>query len=269
MRYYVISDTHGYYDETVKALGDAGYFFDTSPKKLILCGDMMDRGSQAMSMQAFMRKELSEGRLVFIRGNHEDLMMDFIKNYEDELWEIFFQRSIHCSNGTFDTALQLAEMPEGEAFRRRKAFLYKVQESSFVKILIPSSANYYETKNYIFVHGFIPVEKISGKTRKKTKYEYDADWRRAGDAAWKVARWMNGMELVHDHKITIPEKTIVCGHWNASFGHSKYEKSGSQFGGDAIHSPYSERGLLAVDGCTALSGTVNCVVIEDEEICYD
>ena len=58
-------------------------------------------------------------------------------------------------------------------------------------------------------------------------------------------------------------KTIVCGHWHTSYGHSKYEHKGTEFGEDADFSPYYGPGIIAIDACTAFSGKVNCLVIED------
>lgn len=59
------------------------------------------------------------------------------------------------------------------------------------------------------------------------------------------------------------DKTIVCGHWHTSYGHSKYEHKGTEFGEDADFSPYYGPGIIAIDACTAFSGKVNCLVIED------
>lgn len=56
---------------------------------------------------------------------------------------------------------------------------------------------------------------------------------------------------------------IVCGHWHTSYGHSKYERKGTEFGEDADFSPYYGPGIIAIDACTAFSGKVNCLVIED------
>ena len=73
---------------------------------------------------------------------------------------------------------------------------------------------------------------------------------------------------VLDHKITInvieDGKTIVCGHWHASYGHSKIHRKCTEFGPDAIFAPFNDKGIMALDACTAHSGFVNCVVIEDD-----
>lgn len=41
MKYYVVADVHGFYDQMVKALTEKGYFDDKSPHKLIICGDLL------------------------------------------------------------------------------------------------------------------------------------------------------------------------------------------------------------------------------------
>lgn len=59
-------------------------------------------------------------------------------------------------------------------------------------------------------------------------------------------------------------REIVFGKLEAcSDGHSKYEHKGIEFGEDADFSPYYGPGIIAIDACTAFSGKVNCLVIED------
>ena len=53
MRYYVISDVHSFYSKTMQALSEKGFFEDKSPHKLIVCGDLFDRGSESVKMQNF------------------------------------------------------------------------------------------------------------------------------------------------------------------------------------------------------------------------
>ena len=50
MRYYVTADVHGYFDELKKALAERGYFADAEPHKLVICGDLYDRGKQASAL---------------------------------------------------------------------------------------------------------------------------------------------------------------------------------------------------------------------------
>ena len=91
------------------------------------------------------------------------------------------------------------------------------------------------------------------------------NWRTATKAQWKKARWDNGMSLA-DVGLILPDKTIVCGHHHCSYGHSVLSKKCSEFGQDAIFDPYYSKGIIAFDACTAYSGKMNCLVLEDEEI---
>ena len=88
------------------------------------------------------------------------------------------------------------------------------------------------------------------------------DWRNRGREEWEMARWVNGMDAAKAGLIE-EGKTIVCGHWHCSYGHSEYEGIGSEFGPDADFSPYYAPGIIALDACTAHSGRVNVVVLED------
>ena len=77
------------------------------------------------------------------------------------------------------------------------------------------------------------------------------------------ARWINGMDAA---QTAADDKTVVCGHWHASYGHSRYEKKCTEFGPDADFSPYYGPGVIAIDACTAHSMRINVLVIEDDEI---
>ena len=104
----------------------------------------------------------------------------------------------------------------------------------------------------------LPFEMQSIPNRDKS-YSYISSWREADREQWNQARWFNGMDAA---QTADENKTIVCGHWHASYGHSKYEHKGSEFGEDADFSPYYGPGIIAIDACTAFSGKVNCLVIE-------
>ena len=53
MKYYVTADIHGFFDEFKIALEETGFFTDTEPHKLIICGDLFDRGKQALELENF------------------------------------------------------------------------------------------------------------------------------------------------------------------------------------------------------------------------
>lgn len=101
MRYYVVSDIHGYYTQMKSALEKAGFFSDTTPHKLIMLGDLFDRGHEAKQLQQFILEQMEQDKIILIRGNHEDLFVELVTT------DAGMPYSYHKSNGTYDTALQL------------------------------------------------------------------------------------------------------------------------------------------------------------------
>lgn len=99
MRYYVISDVHGYYTQMKSALEKAGFFSDTTPHKLIMLGDLFDRGHEAKQLQQFILEQMEQDKIIPIRGNHEDLFVELVTT------DAGMPYSYHKSNGTYDTAL--------------------------------------------------------------------------------------------------------------------------------------------------------------------
>jgi len=262
VKYYVVADVHGYYTQTKKALKDAGFFDEREPCKLIVCGDLLDRGNEANQMIDFMLQLMNEDKLIYIYGNHEELLVQCLHEIvRDGTHKIASGMSPHNSNKTWDTLLQISGMGDMEAYNNGEELVRRVRASSFYKKLLPKCLDYYETENYIFTHGYIPFLCESFRPLKNCKF--NPKWREADRDDWRRARWVNGMELACKHRITVRGKTVVCGHWHTSYGHAIINKKGTEFGKGAILTPFYAKGIIALDGCTASSGMVNCIVIED------
>lgn len=241
MKFYVMSDLHGFFTPAMDALKKAGWFEDRDPKRLLILGDCLDRGSEAKAMQDFLLSNLDNSDVILIRGNHEDLFEDFLlKDHGKPLPH-------HVSNGTFDTAIQLTDFDLGMSWAARLSFVDAAMRTPYYTKIIPAMRDYYETEHYIFVHGYIPERR---------------DWYNADAQEWRDARWINGMAA---SQIYHPDKTVVCGHWHASWGHAKIEKSAPEFGPDADFTPYVGEHVIGIDACTAYSKFVNCLVLEDGE----
>lgn len=254
MKYYVVADPHGFYTEMKAALDEKGFFTDAEPHRLIICGDLFDRGREATQMQEFILDFMEKNLAILIRGNHEDLTVDLLENWSERS----YLEAHHFSNGTVDTVCQLTDSFLGDLYADAGSIGKRFENGPFMRKIIPVMRDYYETEHYIFVHGWIPCQ-LQKNYRQEPLCSCFEDWRN-GD--WNVARWINGMEAAH-YGITVPDKTVVCGHWHTSFGHCNYENSGSEFGDDADFSPYIAPGIIALDACTVHSHKVNCIVLED------
>ncbi len=83
VKYYVISDVHSYYTPMKKALKNAGFFEEKKPHKLVVCGDLLDRGKEVNQTIDFMLQQMEEGKLIYIKGNHEDLLTECMGRIEN------------------------------------------------------------------------------------------------------------------------------------------------------------------------------------------
>lgn len=247
MKLFIISDIHGFYDEMIEALKKAGFDKNNPNHLLIGLGDYWDRGLKPKQVMDYL---LSLPNKVLIKGNHEDLIIDLCRRK--------FTKSHDYSNGTVLTLGALS--PDANSYKELFENGLKLSEEFQADM-----KDYFETSNYIFVHGWIPVNITS-----KDDNVNDTNWRNSDKIAWKEARWSNGIDMANAGLIE-PNKTIVCGHYHCSYGHyldklkNKEDVSEDwQYNENAIWDPYYGNGIIAIDRCTAITGKVNVLILEDE-----
>lgn len=242
MKFFVVSDIHGFYDEFIDALNKAGFDKNNKNHWLVSCGDEFDRGEKSVKVMNFL---MNLERKILIRGNHMQLL--------EELCMRGFPYSYDKSNGTFKTVIAFGDF-DGYNFEECCNITFK-KTARYRKLLV----NYFETQNYIFVHSFIPTIKIG-----YDNYEYKENWREATDQEWETAMWGNCINMALDG-LNKTGKTIVMGHYHCSYGHlCDSEGEISEFGEDAIWEPWRRNNCIAIDRCVAHTGEVNVLVIEDE-----
>ena len=245
-KFYVVSDVHGFYDEMKKALDEAGFDPNDDNSWLISLGDEMDRGPDPEKVINYI---MSLPRAIWVKGNHQTLMEDLIA------------RGYACShdwhNGTMQSVMSLA--PNAKTQAEGFTIAYEKTKPFFNKAI-----DYLELKNHIFVHSFISLKCLDGLSKYYTRnrqFEFDPDWRYAHASEWEAARWGNPYELAK--KGFLPDKTLVFGHFHTSWPRHKYEGE-PEMGKSADFSIYYGDGYIGIDGCTAYSGKVNVLVINDE-----
>ena len=246
MKFFVFSDCHGYADELISALNDVGFDKNNPSNFLIGCGDYFDRGRQPQEIINFLS---SINNKILVRGNHTDLLVDCI--YRG------YPQGHDWHNGTAQTIIDLS--PKAKVFS-------EACDMAHAKVFdfINNMVDYFETKNYIFVHSWIPLkcnDNLPVYYAKNRKFEFDSNWRNATKKEWEQARWHNPFELAKQG--LLPPKKLLFGHWHTSAGWAEAENR-SEFGPDAKFDPYYGDGFIAIDACTARSGKVNVLVLEDE-----
>ena len=246
MKYFVVADVHGYFTEMLAALNKAGYNMFDHKHIFVSLGDLFDRGPQPKECLNFVNAIPDENKIL-IRGNHEALL--------DEALFRGSLTSADVENGTAATICSLANDTHADTALTNLRFNRSYAD------YCNNLRDYYETARYIFVHGWIPTLYTYGGKM----YFYKENWRCSTEGEWNNARWTNGMQA-WDLGAKEPNKTILCGHWHASWGHTFIEGKGPEFkNGSTLgdFTPFYGDGITALDACTAFSGFVNCVVLED------
>jgi serine/threonine protein phosphatase 1 len=250
---FVVSDVHSFYSELKVALEKAGFDENNENHWLISCGDAFDRGEESVDMLHYL---MSLERKILIRGNHDLLLEDCCKRE--------FAWGHDISNGTAKTINDIGGVEAGNDFDKCcKITLMKTQ--AYRDMLI----NYFETKNYIFVHSWIPTITGYDKTTNRPWYkvnEYYEDWRTAPSSEWENAMWENPFLNAFDG-LNKTGKTIVFGHWHCSTGYATDSKGEfSEFGMNACWDIYKNEthNIIGIDRCTAYTKEVNVLVVEDD-----
>ena len=252
MKLFVTSDIHSYYNEFHKALDEAGFDPANPEHMLIVCGDCWDRGAQPKEVMDYL---MNLDRCVLVKGNHEDLF--------EKLCRKAYPDSYDNSNGTLGTIIDLVKPTKHMAFINAC-----IEAERIAKPFLDKMVNYYETKNYIFVHSFVPLKTLDDMPRHYTKgkvYEKMENWREAHNKDWEEARWGNPFQLALNG--FLPDKCLVFGHWHTSWPRHHYtwsDEAEPEWGEDADFSPYYGNGYIGIDACTAYSGKVNVLVLEDD-----
>ena len=255
MKLFVMSDVHSYFEEMAEALHKNGFEMDNEDHHVIICGDLFDRGPDAVKIFEFVKWLNEQGRLTYVCGNHEDLLFDCAN-------EIIRGRGVsrhHISNGTFDTICQFTGMNKYDlCFGPLDRAEYEKKMTPILDFINLNTVDFAEAGEYIFVHGWRPCDPISGNV--------PDNWN-TPEADWESARWINGMQAWH-RGAKLPDKTVVCGHFHSSWGHSHLHLDRKEFpqknreDWEKSFEPFIDEGIIAIDACTAYTGFVNCLVLE-------
>lgn len=261
-KYFVISDVHSFYDAMIDALDKQEFDRSNPDHHVIICGDLFDRGPDTRKCFDFVDSLLEEGRLIYICGNHEDLLVQCVL----EMAQLKFIKSHHSHNGTVDTIAQFTGINKYDLLNGiydEKELMEKM--TPLLEMVTYCTDDYAVIGDYIFVHGWIPSK--MDKSGYRPIYSFDPDWEN-GD--WGTARWINGIEAAH-RGVIVPGKTIVCGHYHCSYGWSHVKMERKEFPSKSrddwakSFEIYTNDGIIALDACTAFTGFVNCWTLEVED----
>lgn len=300
MKWFVFSDVHGFYKELMEALNEKGFEINNPNHGIISCGDLLDRGPDAVKCLEFVNA-IPRDRKILIRGNHEDLMEEAFLFRGFRLHDIHNKTNDTCYqivDNIFNNVLESDEAKRisleeyGVRFvpgKKIESCEHWMPESGILKYTegsilwenyIQECVDYAEIGDNIFVHGWIPCH-LSFKYNKTDcwkEYSYFPNWKEASPSSWNDARWFNGMEA-WSNGVKSKGKTIYCGHWHASWGNANLHNDGVEFlkkvetcyidpetgkqEPHENHHTFKDKGIVALDACTAHSGFVNVEVVDE------
>lgn len=167
-----IGDIHGCL-KTLKALWKT--LRDYPDALLIFVGDYIDRGPDSKGVVDFLLQKQHERECVFLRGNHEQMLLDAYKTGDAYGWMV---NGGEATLSSYGNDIRVTELPENHL--------------EFYKQTLP----YYETKDYFFVHAGAQPEKTLAECKKDP-------------SAMKFFLW--GREHINLYE-TAWEKVVVFGH---------------------------------------------------------
>lgn len=157
MKIFAISDIHGCYDELMALYKK----LPIDPKKdmMVFCGDYIDRGPKSKQVvQQLMdwKKQYPHWQVLY--GNHEDLMLDALV-YQGRVYHSFDLWFTQGGKQTF-----LSYVPETATAYEKAIMQIKDVIPQEHLVFLASLPRYYETDDYIFVHGGIKPGKTPAET---------------------------------------------------------------------------------------------------------
>ena len=292
-KYFVCSDIHGFYDEWLISLKKAGFDRENPKHILIILGDLFDRGDKPWEVYQYIIS-LPEDRVILVKGNHEYLLLELVRR------KCALSHDEH--NGTYGTLLSLYKDPmeeqtkwihiNQEKYRKENnPNLYsdsnciydevekKLYDNDKINQIVewiksPRWINYYELGKYIFVHSFIPLKGIDNIYKIEKAGIYYPNWRKENNQIlWEMATWgcpyRRYLDGSFDEELK-NGKVLVCGHWHTSDFYNVLEYGGRKKIDIRIENPIYKSdkhpGIIALDACTALTGKVNILIIDESEI---
>jgi len=235
---FAVSDIHGHATLLAEALKEAGFDPKNKNHLLVVCGDCFDRGIENKAVMSYLKSIKNK---VLVRGNHEDMLISTLTRGKMGQYDFY--------NGTDITILQFLGQNNVDAYGEITG---NFSTCDILTEFGDSMLDYFETENYCFTHGWLPVksDEDGAKLRENWKYARFSDWKKARFLEW---------HKIYSKDTVLPGKTIVCGHRSTTYGYLLDPKRRTR-----DTSPFFIEGMAAIDACTIVSKKVNVLVLEDE-----
>lgn len=250
MKYFLFSDVHGEYDALITSLEAAGFDLSNEEHILVGLGDYFDRGSQNEMVLVFLKTMLDMGRIKLIRGNHDDMLLSFLRTTPlGEPIDMFYNERQYLNdiihNGMNMTIAELAGQPEisktlstlisnvnelRKQVKEKHPYLLEMLKSMTDRVLID---------NYVLTHaGF-------------TLYNYEE---------MKVDNWAHTETMVEKlGSLLSPHHIYIFGHWHAEKLNRKFKIATDNM------NKFIYKNFIGIDGKTNFTKQVTIHIIESSD----
>ena len=262
---FFISDIHGCYQEMIDALKKAQFDEDNKEHLLVVLGDMFDRKYASLAVYKYLKKLVDKGSAIVTMGNHEKFFIDFLEgsyspfnylhNGLNETIADFWHRT-----APFESWCMIegqCEMNQ-ENYARWVDICRKEIMDEYPELLpwLKSLPRYFESKNYIGVHGAIDTKVPDW--HKPHCYRYNL-------IDWDALDFDDGSFFGSGIRNT--DKTIIIGHFGTEHLRKMYDYSPNRnMLGEHDILKRKDGKVIAIDGTVVLSKKINVLVIENEEL---
>jgi serine/threonine protein phosphatase 1 len=163
--YYIIGDIHGDLIRLMHLMEKVLREFDTENDVMIFLGDYIDRGLYSFEVVDYLINLSARIHVVFLKGNHEDMMERYIRGEGDE--------TVYLCNGGESTI---------KSYRRHMgSFIFPEEHRRFFQGLLL----YYETDDFIAVHAGLNPDKAEIGEQKDRDLLWIRDAFFRADKRWK------------------------------------------------------------------------------------
>ena len=240
MKYFCVSDIHSHYNELLLALKKAKFDESNENHKLIVIGDLFDRGDQTVEVLEYLYDLYRKDKAIIIMGNHDVFLLDFLFfRFERTLFN--FNR-----NGHQKTIEQLL----GREIDIESDFIDEAQEIElkfpYIRNFLSSFRSFYELDEYLFVHGGVDATKENFREDDLRTFV----WTRMIDAP------------------RLKDRIMVVGHTPAYYIRSLREDIDYHIVEEDpktyqdYYNCYDEGDLIHIDGGVYSGGRINVFIIE-------
>lgn len=227
---FVVSDIHGCYDELLELLRN----WNTETQELVLAGDLVDRGKQSKEVLLFAQQVMLEGKGTVLRGNHDQMFLDFLTQSAHDVGDIF---PVWYYQGGRETTQSILGEDVYVEYREDAVILRdRFEKYSYVRDVLELTVPYYEFGDVLVVHAGVPAY-------------YEKNWKRATqeELIWHRGHWN------HPNKTG---KILVSGHTPTTTIHDDPNN----------HQVWLNKAedIIMIDGACAYGGVLNGVVMNKE-----